>query len=114
MEALYRLGRATVSDVQRELPNAPTDSAIRAMLRILQARGWVDHATEGRKNVYWATVSWDEASRSAFQTLLRTFFHGSTTDAMAAILDDREAELDDADLARLEQLIAAARSRRPS
>src|SRR2546430_11833452 len=77
MDVVYRLGRATVGDVMRQLPDPPTYSAVRAMLRYLEGKGHLRHNRDGVRYVYEPTVPHAEAQRSAVQHLVRTFFCGS-------------------------------------
>jgi len=108
-EVVYRLGRATVTDVLENLPDPPSYSAVRAMLRILERKGHLKHRQEGPRYVYLPAVRRDTASRSALDHMVRTFFDGSTGRAVAALLEDRDAQLSDADIERLSKLIDRAR-----
>jgi BlaI family transcriptional regulator, penicillinase repressor len=107
MDAVYRLGRATVAEVRGEIEDPPTYSAVRGMLRFLEEKGLLRHVQEGMKYVYLPTVAPSRARRSALQRLVRTFFGGSTSEAMAALLEEKRLGADDLD--RLEDLIAQAR-----
>ena len=107
MEVVYQLGRATVSEVRARVPDPPTYSAVRGMLRFLEEKGHLRHVQEGVKYVYLPTVAPSKARKSALQRLVRTFFGGSTREAVAALLEDKR--LDEDDLDRLQELIAQAR-----
>lgn len=107
MDALYRLGRATAAEVREALPDAPSDSAVRTHLRILEEKGHVGHTQEGPRYVYAPTLAPEKASRSALRHLVRTFFDGSPERAVAALLD--ASDLSDADLDRMAVLIEQAR-----
>jgi len=108
MDVVYRLGRATAADVLAELPEPPGYSAVRAMLRLLEEKGHVRHEQEGPRYVYLPTINRDKARRSAMRHLVRTFFDGSTEDAVAALLKNDTA-LSDAELERLARLIDGAK-----
>src|SRR5262245_2910176 len=108
-EVVYRLGRATVNEVLENLPDPPSYSAVRAMLRILERKGHLKHRQEGPRYVYLPAVRRDTASRSALDHLVRTFFDGSTGRAVAALLEDSDGQLSDADIERLSKLIDKAR-----
>ena len=108
MDVLYRLGRATAAEVLDNLQDAPSYSAVRALLRILEEKGHVSHKKAGARYVYSPTVSAEKAKVSALQHTVSTFFQGSVTQAMAALLDMKDG-LSDEDLARLEELIEQAR-----
>ena len=109
MEIVYRLGSASVADVLAALPDPPSYSAVRGMLRLLEDKGHVKHREDGRRFIYLPTVPRDRARRSALRSLLQTFFGGSTTAAMASLLELDKENISDEDLARLSRLIAQAR-----
>ena len=101
LDILYPRGQATAAEVQTELPEPPSYSAVRAMLRILEEKGHVRHEQDGPRYVYLPTVARDNAQRSALRHMLRTFFDGSAEQAISALLDDSSARLSDAELDRL-------------
>ena len=109
IDILYARGRATAAEVQELLPDPPSYSAVRAMLRILEDKGHVRHQQDGPRYVYLPTVARDNAKRSALKHLLQTFFDGSAEQAISALLDDSSARLSDAELDRLASLIDQAR-----
>ena len=109
MDALHARGEATAAEVMAALPDPPGYSAVRALLRILEEKGHVRHRQEGARYVYLPRVSRDAASRSALRRVVSTFFQGSVTQAMAALLEAKDAGLSDAELKQLEELIAQAR-----
>ncbi len=111
IDALFRLGRASAAEVRAELPDAPSYSAVRALLRILEDKGHVRHDQEGPRYVYMPTAARDSAKRSALRHLVQTFFEGSTTQAMSALLDSSSSKLSEADLERLEHMLEQARKR---
>lgn len=111
MNAVFRLGRATVGDVLAELPDPPSYSAVRTMLRYLESKRYLRHEKEGRSFVYIPTLRPDTAQRSALRNLIGTFFGGSQVRAVAALLDDPDTRLDEAEVRRLKALIAKARER---
>jgi predicted transcriptional regulator len=110
IDILYTQGRATVADVQSRLPDPPSYSGVRAMLRILEEKGHVRHEQDGPRYVYLPTVARDNAKRSALRHMLQTFFDGSAEQAISALLDDKSSRLSDAELDRLARLIAQARN----
>jgi predicted transcriptional regulator len=109
MEAIYRLGSATVSEAMAELPDPPGYSAVRAMLGKLEAKGYLKHRQEGPRYLYLATVPRREARESALERLVRTFFDGSPGKAATALLDLSAAEMTDEELDRLSALIQEAK-----
>lgn len=110
MDILYANGRSTAAEVQAALPEAPSYSAVRAMLRILEEKGHVRHEQDGPRYVYAPTVARENAKRSALKHMLHTFFDGSAAQAISALLDDRSARLSEAELERLARLIDQARN----
>jgi predicted transcriptional regulator len=110
VDILYSQGRATAADVQAALPDPPSYSAVRAMLRILEDKGHVKHEQDGPRYVYLPTLGRDNAKRSALHHVLKTFFNGSTEQAISALLDEPASKLSDAELDRLSRLIDRART----
>lgn len=109
MDTVYQLGRATAADVLDRLPDPPSYSAVRAMLRVLETKGHVKHVLEGKSYVYLPTLPRTRASRSALQNMVSTFFDGSAEKAVAALLDISRSELTDEQLGHLSRLIDQAR-----
>lgn len=109
LDALHRLGPATVSAVQAELADAPSYSAVRALLRILEAKGHVRHHVDGPRYTYEPVTPRSAASRSALRHLVRTFFSGSTEDAVLALLNSSDSRLTDEQFEDLLRRIADAR-----
>ncbi|HEY8174269.1 MAG TPA: BlaI/MecI/CopY family transcriptional regulator [Gemmatimonadaceae bacterium] len=108
MDVIYRHGKVTAAEVLAELPDPPGYSAVRAMLRLLEDKGHVRHEQDGPRYVYLPTVNRDKARRSAMRHLVRTFFDGSTEDAVAALLQGDNGMSED-ELARLSKLIDGAK-----
>ena len=111
VDALFRLGRASAAEVRAQLPDAPSYSAVRALLRILEDKGHVRHEQDGPRYVYMPTVARDSAKRSALRHLVQTFFEGSTSQAMSALLDSSASKISDAELGRLRRMLDEARKR---
>jgi predicted transcriptional regulator len=110
IDILYAQGRATAAEVQLALPDPPSYSAVRAMLRILEDKGHVRHEQDGPRYVYVPTLGRDNAKRSALHHMLKTFFDGSAEQAISALLDESSSKLSDAELDRLARLINQARN----
>jgi predicted transcriptional regulator len=109
MDAFYRLGSASVSEVRELLPDPPSYSAVRKMINVLEDKGLLEHKQSGTKYVYRPTKSHHSARRSAIKHLLSTFFSGSLTDAVHTMIDVQSSQLTDEDLCRLEAIIEQAR-----
>lgn len=111
MDVLYREGKATAAEVQSQLPDPPSYSAVRATLRILEEKGQVRHEKDGPRYVFRPSVARETAKRTAVRHLLTTFFDGSAEMAVATLLDESASDLSKSDLDRLEQLIDEARKK---
>ena len=109
LDILYQRSQATAAEVQSALPEPPSYSAVRALLRILEEKGHVRHEQDGPRYVYLPIVPRDNAQRSAMRHLLQTFFDGSAEQAITALLDDTSAKLSPAELDRLARMIDTAR-----
>jgi predicted transcriptional regulator len=109
MDVLYANGPATTAEVLQRLPEPPSYSAVRALLRILEEKGHVTHDEDGPRYVYRPIVERDAARRGALEHLIRTFFDGSPASAAAALLESADGRLEDADLERLSRLIDETR-----
>jgi predicted transcriptional regulator len=107
MDVIYARGHATAAEVTAALPDPPSYSAVRALLRILEQKGHLRHEEDGPRYVFLPTVSRDRARKSALRNLVRTFFDGSPAQAAAALID--QADLSEADVARLAAMIEKAR-----
>ena len=109
MDILYRQGQATAAEVLAELKDPPSYSAVRSTLSILETKGHLTHRNEGNRYIYLPTVDRARARRSAMDHLLTTFFDGSATEAVSALLEERGDALPSEDLERLEALIREAK-----
>ena len=109
MDVLHARGEASAAAVLEALPDAPSYSAVRALLRILEEKGHVTHREEEGRYVYRPTLSRRAASRSALARVVSTFFEGSVTQAMAALLETADADLPSAELRRLREIVDRAR-----
>jgi BlaI family transcriptional regulator, penicillinase repressor len=112
MDILYRAGRGTVAEVRSRLPDPPSYSAVRAMLRILEEKGHVRHEHDAARYIFIPTIKRDAAKRSALRHVINTFFEGSASQVMAALVEMSGRGLDQDELARLRQVIDEAKKRR--
>jgi predicted transcriptional regulator len=108
MDVLHARGQATVAEVLAALPEPPGYSGVRALLRILEQKGHVRHRRDGAKYVYLVRTSQEHARRSALHRLVATFFQGSVSQTVAALLETADTEISPAELARLEGIIRNA------
>ena len=109
MDILYRRGKVPAAEVREAMPDAPSYSAVRAMLRVLEEKGHVKHQAEGMKYVYAPTVARDKAKRSAVKHLLDTFFADSPAQIVAALLDVSSTRLTREELDRMSEMIEKAK-----
>jgi predicted transcriptional regulator len=110
MDILFRRGEATVAEVMGDLPDPPTYSAVRSVLRILVEKDLVSHREDGPRYVYLPAVSPKSARDEALSHVVRTFFEGSAEQAMTALLRMSDTRLGDAELDRLGELVKKARN----
>ena len=112
LDVVYRLGKATAADVHAALPDPPTYTTVRGLLRVMTEKGFVRHTREGRRYVYVPSTSRRAAGASSLVHVVRTFFSDSPADAMAALLGSERDRISDAELARLAAIVAEARRNR--
>lgn len=109
MDILYQRNRATAAEIHAALPDAPTYSAVRAKLRVLEEKGHIRHEEESLRYVYIPTTPRDAARRSALRHMISTFFEGSVEQAVAALLNLSDANLTPAHLDRIQSIIDQAK-----
>jgi BlaI family penicillinase repressor len=109
MDVLYRIGQATAADVRAVMADPPSYSAVRALLRILERKGQVRHEQDGPRYIYRPSIARDKAKQSALRHLLRTFFNGSTSQVVAALIEISPRGLDGEELARVKKLLVEQR-----
>jgi predicted transcriptional regulator len=109
MDIVYRLGEVTAVGVRENLPDPPSYSAVRAMLRVLEEKGHLAHVQAGPRYVFHATLPVESARRSALRRLLRTFFDNSLEEAVATLLDVESSNVTEEELERLARMIDHAR-----
>ena len=111
MDVIFARGEATAADVTAALPDPPSYSAVRAMLRILEDKGALRHREDGPRYVFLPTESRAKASRSALKRVVQTFFEGSLANAVAALVDAKDSALSPEELRRLEDIIQKAKTK---
>ena len=107
LDILYAKGTATAAEVLEALPDPPSYSAVRALLRILEDKGHARHEAQGTRYVYLPMVPRERARNSALSRIVKTFFDGSAAQAAAALVDS--GSLSDDELEKLSSLIKRAR-----
>ena len=111
MDVIYRLGRASAAEVRSDLPDAPTYTTVRGLLRILEQKGHLRHEEDGTKFVYSPSLSRQRAGASILSHIVRTFFDGSPSNAMAAMLGSSGRAVTQAELERLSELVREERKK---
>ena len=109
MDIIYQRGQATAAEVLQNLPNPPGYSAVRAMLRLLEEKGYLKHEQDGPRYLFKPTLAREKARKSAMKQMLETFFDGSTEQAVAALLNLSKSKLGKEELDRLSQMIETAK-----
>jgi predicted transcriptional regulator len=109
MDALYELGRASAAQILEQIPDPPSNTAIRTLLSILEKKGHVRHVSDGTRYIYEPLVAREQMSRRAVDSLLKTFFDNSVERAVTALLTRKDADISREDLDRLSSLIEKAK-----
>jgi BlaI family transcriptional regulator, penicillinase repressor len=109
LEILIERGKASASEVRAAMPDAPSYSAVRTLLRVLEDKGHVKHHAEGLRYVYLPTIGRERAKRTAVKHLLKTYFNGSPEEIVAALLDVSSTRLTHEELDRMAQMIEEAK-----
>ncbi len=107
MDIVYQHGRASVADVLEDLPDPPSYSTVRALLRILEEKGYLTHKKDGKRYIYRPTQPRQQAGRSALKQIFQTFFDKSVEKTVMTLISD--ADLSDEELDRLSQRIEQAK-----
>ncbi len=109
MEILHRRGESTVTEIMQALPDPPTYSAVRSILRILGEKQLIDHKEDGPRYVYYPSKPTDKAREDMLAHVVQTYFAGSPEQAVTALLRMSDADVSDAEVERLRAKIKAAR-----
>ncbi len=109
MDILFAMERATGPEIQERLPDQPSYSAVRTILRVLERKGHIRHIEEGMRYIYLPVATRQNAAKSAMERLVKTFFDGSMKAAAAAFVDPSTGKLSKEDLKELERMIRKAR-----
>jgi predicted transcriptional regulator len=112
MDVIYREGEATAAEVRAALDDPPSYSAVRALLRILEEKVHLRHREDGIRYVYLPTQPAQSAARANLRRVVQTFFGGSIEKVVATLLSEKEAQLTEEEIARLNALIENARAKK--
>jgi predicted transcriptional regulator len=111
MDILFRRGQATAAEVMSDLPDPPTYSSVRSILKILVDKGHVTYREEGLRYIYLPSADTKDLREEALKHLIRTFFDGSIDQTLAAVLRISDSNLTVEEIARLQERIRKARSK---
>jgi len=111
MDIIYTRGEASAAEVNADLPDNPSYSTVRTLLRILEEKGHLKHREDGQRFVYAPTRTRAAESKSALKRVVMTFFEGSLADAVAALVDTADGKLPAGELKRIEDIIKKAKSK---
>ena len=111
MDIIYARGEAAAAEVHEALPDAPSYSAVRTLLRILEEKGHLKHREDGPRYIFMPTEPRAKASRSALRRVVQTFFDGSLSSAVAALVDGEGGKLSAEELKRIEDIIKSAKAK---
>ncbi len=103
MDIVYRLEHTTVAKVLEEMEDAPSYSAVRAFMRILEEKGHLTHTKEGQRYVYLPAHSRRKVARSAIKRVMNTFFNGSPAAVLLNLLESEE--LDAEEMKKLRRIV---------
>jgi BlaI family transcriptional regulator, penicillinase repressor len=109
MDILHRRTGATVAEIMADLPDPPTYSAVRSVLRILGEKDLIKHKEDGPRYVYYPAESTERARDDVLAHVVRTYFAGSPENAVTALLRMSDVDLDEAEIERLRKTIRRAR-----
>jgi BlaI family transcriptional regulator, penicillinase repressor len=109
MDILHRRGEATVAEIMGDLPDPPTYSAVRSVLRILGEKELIRYKEDGPRYVYFPAQDTEAARDDVLAHVVRTYFAGSPEQAVTALLRMSDVDMSDDDVARLRERIRRAR-----
>lgn len=113
MDVVYRMGSASAGEIHAAMADAPTYTTVRGLLRILVDKGHLEREAEGKRYLYRPSTPRPTAGASSIKHVVNTFFAGSPSEALAALLGARANSVSDEELARLSNVVAeASRARR--
>lgn len=111
MDLLFEHGSLSARAVTEFLPDAPSYTTVRTLMRILEEKGHLTHRTEGRQFIYETVIQSEQEGGNRLQHVLKTFFRGSITEAVATFIDESDSNLSATEIAELETLIEKAKKK---
>src|SRR3954465_14051733 len=101
MDILHRRGEATVAEIMGDLPDPPTYSAVRSVLRILGEKQMIHFKEDGPRYVYYPATSAEAAREDVLAHVVQTYFAGSPEQAVTALLRMSDVDVSDNEIERL-------------
>lgn len=111
MDLFFQNGALSANQITDLLPDNPSNATVRTLLRILEDKGHLTHEKQGRQFIYQTVKQHENISRNVFKDMLKTFFKGSLTDAVATFINDPETEMTEEELSELEALVKKAKEK---
>ncbi len=109
MDIVFQKGEASASEILKSMDDPPSNSSVRTILRVLESKGYLKHIERDLKYIYLPAVSPEKAKQSALSHVIETFFNGSPSHVVAAILDDADLDMTEEELERIEALVRKAK-----
>jgi BlaI family transcriptional regulator, penicillinase repressor len=114
MDIIFAMREATVAEIESRMSDPPTRPALRSLVTILENKGHLVHTKRGREFVYAPAMKTEQVGRSALSKVVRTFYEGSFTQALASFLSDPKARMSTEELDELARFVADARKNKNS
>ena len=109
MDVVYRQGEATAAEVMSQIPEPPGYSTVRTLLGVLERKGHLKHHRRGHHYVYSPTTPVEKASNSILEHVMDTFFNGSASRVVSAILDISDAQLSPTEYDKILAIVETAK-----
>lgn len=111
MDLFFQYGELSAQEVQERLADPPGYATVRSLLRILEEKGHLKHYKSGRQFIYQLNVAVEQVKHQRLKDLLRTFFGGSITEAVATFIQDPNTDLKAEELEELDKIIRLAKQK---
>ena len=111
MDLFFEHGPLSANQVNELLPDNPSNATVRTLLRILEDKGHLMHEKKGRQFIYSTVTHHGSASKMAFKDILKTFFKGSLSQAVATFINDPDTNMSESELKELEDIVKKAKEK---
>jgi len=109
MHLLFEKEQMTAKEVMEQLEDAPSYTTVRTLMRILEDKGYLTHFQSGKQYVYQPVNKPTEVRQHSLEQLLKTFFGGSITKAVATFINNPATKMSESELTELEDLVKKAK-----